>query len=240
MAEPESHLLKRVLISNRGEIAIRIAKAASALGMESVAVYSAVDSAALHTRFATTAIELAQDATGQASGVNAYLDIDALISAAKQTGSDCIHPGYGFLSENADFAARCAAEGIVFIGPPPAALSLFGDKVRARAFAAANGVPIVPGSGGALASADDALGSAGRLGYPVMLKASAGGGGRGMRLVESADGMAGAFERCRSEAQAAFGDGSLFLEKVIIRPRHIEVQLLADAHGNVVHLYDRD
>jgi acetyl/propionyl-CoA carboxylase alpha subunit/acetyl-CoA carboxylase carboxyltransferase component len=232
-------LLKRVLIANRGEIAIRIAKAASALGMESVGVYASVDSLGLHTRFTTEALEIGT--RGPAGDpVRAYLDSGELIRAAKLAGCDCVHPGYGFLSENATFAARCEAEGLVFVGPPPAVLSLFGDKVRARAFARSAGIPVVPGSAEAVASADEALAVAGELGYPVMLKASAGGGGRGMRLVAAAGEMAESFERCRSEAQAAFGDGTLFLERVIPRPRHIEVQILADAYGNVVHLFDRD
>jgi acetyl/propionyl-CoA carboxylase alpha subunit/acetyl-CoA carboxylase carboxyltransferase component len=232
--------LKRVLIANRGEIAIRIAKAAAALGMESVSVYAPVDALALHTRFTNQALELNGTDGGAGSAVNAYLDAAALIQTAKQSGCDCIHPGYGFLSENAAFAALCAAEGLTFVGPPPAVLALFGDKVQARAFAQSLGIAVVPGSEAPLASADDALAVATRLGYPVMLKASAGGGGRGMRRVDAADEMAEAFERCRSEAQAAFGDGSLFVEKLIARPRHIEVQILADAAGNVVHLHERD
>jgi acetyl/propionyl-CoA carboxylase alpha subunit/acetyl-CoA carboxylase carboxyltransferase component len=237
MPEANGDLLKRVLISNRGEIAIRIAKAASALGMESVAVYAPVDALALHTRYATEAV-----AVGGSAGdaVSAYLDIAGLIQAAKASGCDCVHPGYGFLAENATFAECCAAEGLAFVGPPPGVLTLFGDKVRARSFAKSIGIPIVPGSAAPLASPEDALALALDLGYPVMLKASAGGGGRGMRLVESPAGMVEAFARCRSEAEAAFGDGSLFVEKAIARPRHIEVQILADAHGNVVHLHERD
>lgn len=240
-AQPEANvrLLKRVLISNRGEIAIRIAKAASGLGIESVAVFAAADSLGLHTRFATTSVEIGgHRSTGDP--VSAYLDPMDLIRAAKTADCDCIHPGYGFLSENAAFASACAAEGLAFVGPPPAVLSLFGDKVRARAFAQAEGIPVVPGSAAPLDSADDGLAVARELGYPVMLKASAGGGGRGMRLVAAEKDMAGAFERCRSEATAAFGDGALFLEKALLRPRHIEVQILADAAGNVVHLFDRD
>ncbi len=231
-------MLKRVLIANRGEIAIRIARAAAALGMESVAIYAPVDALALHTRFASRALEIG-GGNGAADAVGAYLDVEGLVRAARRGECDCVHPGYGFLSENAGFAARCAEEGLTFVGPPPGVLALFGDKVQARAFAQSLGVPIVPGSAAPLASAEAAA-LARELGYPVMLKAAAGGGGRGMRMVEDEAAMAEAFARCQSEAQAAFGDGSLFLEKLIVRPRHIEVQILADAHGNVVHLHERD
>ncbi len=229
--------LKRVLIANRGEIAIRIARAAAGLGMESVAVYAPVDALALHTRYADRAVEVRGEGPGT---VDAYLDAAGLIRAAKENGCDCIHPGYGFLAENAVFAEMCAAADLTFVGPPPAALSLFGDKVRARAFASSLNIPVPPGSAEALASAEEALLLARDLGFPVMLKAAAGGGGRGMRRVENGEEMADAFMRCRSEALAAFGDGALFLEKVIDRPRHIEVQILADSVGNVVHLHERD
>ena len=232
--------LTRVLISNRGEIAIRIAKAAAALGMESVGVYAAVDALSLHTRFTTETREIASRNGDAADAVRAYLDAQALIQAAQATDCDCVHPGYGFLSENAAFAERCASEGLTFVGPPPAALALFGDKLRARRLAQSLDIPVVPGSAAALTSTDEAAQLAAELGYPVMLKAAAGGGGRGMRTVERAEDMPEALERCRSEAQAAFGDGAVFVEKLIRRPRHIEVQILADAHGNAVHLYERD
>ena len=233
-------LLTRVLISNRGEIAIRIAKAASALGLESVGVYTPVDSLSLHTRFTSENHEIGAQGGAQRDAVSAYLNAAALVQVAKDSGCDCIHPGYGFLSENTEFAELCADAGVVFIGPPPAALSLFGNKVKARALAQSLGIPVVPGSSESLASASDAEELAGTIGYPVMLKASAGGGGRGLRVVESADEMAEAFERCQSEAAAAFGSGSVFLEKLMSRPRHIEVQILADSGGNVVHLHERD
>ena len=170
----------------------------------------------------------------------AYLDAEALIAVAVEAGCDCVHPGYGFLAENAGFASRCADAGITFVGPSPETLSLFGDKVAARALARSLGVAVVEGSAEAVATAADAAEGAARIGYPVMLKAAAGGGGRGMRAVEDPADMAEAFARCRSEAQAAFGDGALFLERLLPRPRHIEVQILADAHGGVVHLLDRD
>ena len=230
--------LSRVLIANRGEIAIRIAKAAAALGMESAAVYAPVDALALHTRFTTSAVELSGG--DAAAPVSAYLDAKGLIAAAKAAGCNYLHPGYGFLSENAAFAEWCASEGVTFVGPPPHVLALFGDKVRARAFARSSGIPIVPGSSAPLSSADEARAVADNIGYPVMLKAAAGGGGRGMRLVNRAEEMADAFARCQSEAKAAFGDGAVFIEKVVVRPRHIEVQILADSHGNVSHLFERD
>ena len=230
--------LERVLISNRGEIAIRIVKAASALGMESVGVYPAADSLSLHTRLATSAVQIGNGAPDDP--VAAYLDAEALVAAAQQSGCDCVHPGYGFLAENADFAQQCADAELAFVGPPPAALSLFGDKVRSRQLAASLDIPVVPGSDDPVPSASDAADLAELLGYPVMLKAAAGGGGRGMRRVTSADSMAEAFARCRSEAEAAFGSGAVFVEKLVERPRHIEVQVLADGHGDVVHLHERD
>ena len=226
----------RVLISNRGEIAIRIAKSATALGLESVGVYPAIDALSLHTRCMTESHEIGT----AADSVGAYLNAEALVQTAKARGCDCLHPGYGFLSEHAPFAELCAAEGITFIGPPPEALSLFGDKVRARALAESLDIPVVPGSAEPMGSALEAEKLAHDLGYPVMLKAAAGGGGRGMRVVERAAQMAEAFARCSSEAQAAFGDGAVFLERLVARPRHIEVQILADAYGNVVHLHERD
>ncbi len=229
-------LHKRVFISNRGEIAIRIAKSATVLGVESVGVYPAIDALSLHTRGITEShkIGTAEDSVG------AYLNAEALVQTAKASGCDCLHPGYGFLSENAAFAELCAAEGITFIGPPPAALSLFGNKVRARALAESLGIPVVPGSAEPIGSVREAENLANELGYPVMLKAAAGGGGRGLRVVERAEQLAEALARCRSEAQAAFGNGSVFIEKLVARPRHIEVQILADSHGNVVHLHERD
>jgi acetyl/propionyl-CoA carboxylase alpha subunit/acetyl-CoA carboxylase carboxyltransferase component len=229
-------MFKRVLIANRGEIAIRIARAAASLGVESVAVFTSADAQSLHTKLADTAREI-----GKTGGdpLRPYLDIDAVVAAAKESGADCVHPGYGFLSENASFAERCQAEGLRFIGPSPAALALFGNKVAARAFAEKQGIPVVPGAP-ALASSEDAKATAQKIGYPVMLKASAGGGGRGMRVVSRPEEMDEAFARCQGEAQAAFGNNAVFLEKIVPRPRHIEVQVLGDGQGNVVHLFERD
>jgi len=231
---------KRVLIANRGEIAIRIARASSALGIESVGVHAAADAMALHVRMTTLAHEIGRHAADASDPVRAYLDADALVALARTSGCDCVHPGYGFLSENAAFAQRCADAGVRFVGPRPETLALFGDKVASRAFAQAAGVPVVPGSERALATVGEATALAKTLGYPVMLKAAAGGGGRGMRAVARAEDMAEAFARCQGEAQAAFGDGAVFLEKLVARPRHVEVQVLGDAHGSVVHLWERD
>ncbi len=231
---------RRVLIANRGEIAIRIAKAATGLGMESVSVYHPTDELSLHTRLTTDSVALAGDGPAGTDPVAAYLDIGGLLRVAIEHGCDCVHPGYGFLAENPQLAAQCRSAGLTFVGPPSSALRLFGDKVEARALAESSGIPIVGGSQDRLASAADAATEAARIGYPVMLKAAAGGGGRGMRRVEAAGEMAEAFERCRSEAEASFGDGTLFLERQIVRPRHIEVQILADQRGNVIHLWERD
>ena len=196
-------------------------------------IFTRADSLSLHTKLAGSAREIGGDA------VRGYLDIEAVIAAAKASGSDCVHPGYGFLSENTLFAERCKAEGLRFIGPSPASLKLFGDKVEARAFAQAQGIPVIPGAP-KLASSDEAKAKAKAIGYPVMLKASAGGGGRGMRAVTRPEEMDEAFARCQGEAEAAFGDRALFLEKIVPRPRHIEVQVLGDGQGNVVHLFERD
>ena len=232
---------QRVLIANRGEIAIRIAKAAASLGMESVSIHPPADQLSLHTR-ATTATVTIGDGDGgadRADPVAAYLDIEAVIAAGLGAGCDCVHPGYGFLAENPHFAERCAEAGLAFVGPPPETLALFGDKVRARELAASLGIPVVQGSDGPLGSADDAAAQADLVGYPVMLKAAAGGGGRGMRMVHTAGELAEAYARAAAEAEAAFGDGTLFLEQLLARPRHIEVQILADG-TDVVHLWERD
>ncbi len=233
-------MFKRVLIANRGEIAIRIARAAASLGVESVAVFADTDRLALHTKLATSAREIGVASATRLDPVRAYLDIEAIISAAIASGADCVHPGYGFLSENAQFAQRCASAGLKFIGPAPSALTLFGDKLEARQFAQSLGVPVVPGAATTLISIEAAEKVAHALGYPVMLKAAAGGGGRGMRAVARQEEMADAFARCQSEAESAFGNSAVFLEKLVARPRHIEVQVLGDGAGNVVHLFERD
>ena len=228
--------MQRVLIANRGEIAIRIAHAAAGLGIESVSIAPPADADALHTRATTTTVALAAGS----DPVAAYLDMDAVVQAGLDAGCDAVHPGYGFLAENAEFARRCAAAGMTFIGPSPDVLALFGNKVEARALAQAAGVPVVPGSSTAIATATDAAAAADALGYPIMLKAAAGGGGRGMRAVHSADDLAEAFERCQSEALASFGDGSVFAERLVVDPRHIEVQIMADSTGEAVHFFERD
>lgn len=225
----------RVLIANRGEIAIRIAKAADALGIETVAVHAPVDERSLHL---VAADQIAPLPGGDP--LAAYLNIDALLRIAAEHGCDCVHPGYGFLAENAALAAGCAEAGLTFVGPAAGTLELFGDKVRARTLAASLEIPVAGGSPGAVADAAAAADAAAEVGLPVMLKAAAGGGGRGMRAVERIEDIAEAFERCSSEAAAAFGNGAVFVERLVERPRHIEVQVLADLHGSVAHLWERD
>ena len=225
---------RRVLIANRGEIAVRIARAAAELGSETVAIYSTADAQSLHTRVTDQAIELGGEPIG------AYLDIEGVVAAAVDTGCDAIHPGYGFLSESAPFARACAAAGITFVGPSTEALELFGDKAAARSLAADQGISIVPGSDGAVESVAASLAVAAEIGYPVMLKAAAGGGGRGMRRVDDTAGLPEAFESAVREAEAAFGDSAMLVEKLIIDPRHIEVQVFGDHAGAIVHLWERD
>ena len=226
--------LHRVLIANRGEIAIRIRRAIQARGAEAVAVYAGIDADNLHIQGCDDVRML------PGAGIAPYLDIDAIIAAARDTGCTAIHPGYGFLAENAEFAKRCALEGFTFVGPSPEALALFGDKTRARKLAQQLNIPVIAGSDGVLLDMAQAQEAASRVGYPVMLKAAAGGGGRGMRIVTRPDDMAAAFERASSEALAAFGNGAIFLERQVVRPRHIEVQILGDATGNILHLHERD
>ncbi|MEM7218994.1 MAG: carboxyl transferase domain-containing protein [Pseudomonadota bacterium] len=228
--------LTRVLIANRGEIAIRIAHAARSLNMTSVAVYSSADERSLHTRHADDAVPIG--APGEA--LQPYLSPAALVAAARDSGCDALHPGYGFLSENTELAERCASAGITFVGPSATALALFGNKISARALATELDIPVIPGSEARLTDPAAALRLADDIGYPVMLKAAAGGGGRGMRAVADTASMTAAFERCSGEAASAFGDGTLFMERLIREPRHIEVQILADAQGAVVHLHERD
>jgi acetyl/propionyl-CoA carboxylase alpha subunit/acetyl-CoA carboxylase carboxyltransferase component len=226
---------QRVLIANRGEIAIRVARAAAGLGIKSLAVFAPADADGLHARHADEAHELPMTA----DPVCAYLDAKYLVRLAKDKHCDCVHPGYGFLAENSDFARLCAEAGLVFIGPSAEVLTLFGDKTKARTLAASIDVPTIEGTP-PLKDAKAARGVAAKIGYPVMLKAAAGGGGRGMRAVTREEDMAEAFARCQSEAHAAFGDSSVFLERQLRRPRHIEVQVLGDAYGALAHLYERD
>jgi acetyl-CoA carboxylase biotin carboxylase subunit len=223
----------KVLVANRGEIAVRVIRTLREMGIRSVAVYSEVDRTALHVRMADEAYPI-----GPAAASESYLRADKILAVAKKCGAKAIHPGYGFLSENAGFAKQCEEEGIVFIGPPWQAIRDMGSKTGARAIIEKAGVPVVPG--GTANNLEDARAEAKRIGYPVMLKASAGGGGKGMRLVEKEDELESAWDRARSEAAKAFGNDHVYLEKAIIKPRHVEIQVLGDKHGNVVHLFERD
>lgn len=228
-------MLKRVLIANRGEIALRIIRACRELDIETVAVYSQADENALHAQLATKSLCI-----GPAKAADSYLNQDAILSAAVATGCDGLHPGYGFLSENPEFADRCAAAGIRFIGPSGHVIRTMGDKAAAKALAKQTGVPVVPGSDGTVETVQEALEIAAAVGYPVLLKASAGGGGRGMRQVEEPAQLEEAFHEAQNEAISCFGDGSMYLEKLILHPRHIEVQILGDTQGHVVHLGERE
>ena len=228
-------MLKRVLIANRGEIALRVLRACRELDIETVAVYSEADAEALHVQLATQAVCI-----GPAKAADSYLNQDALLTVAQATGCDGVHPGYGFLSENADFADACAQAGLTFIGPSGDTIRKAGSKSAARDIMRAAGVPVTPGSDGPVASVEEALAAAETVGYPVLLKASAGGGGRGIRRCDSAAALPSAYTEAKAEAKACFGDDEMYLEKLVLRPRHIEFQVLADRQGNVVHLGDRD
>jgi acetyl-CoA carboxylase, biotin carboxylase subunit len=227
--------MKSVLIANRGEIAVRIVRACRELGLRSVAVYSEADRLAPHVLLADEAYLL-----GPAPSSESYLRVDRILEAAREAGVDAVHPGYGFLAERAPFARAVQEAGLRFVGPAPETIHAMGDKTEARQRMAAAGVPIVPGTTEPLADAEDAVRVALEIGFPVLLKAAAGGGGKGMRVVESADACARAFEAASREALSAFGDGSVYVEKYLARPRHIEIQLLGDAHGNVIHLGERE
>lgn len=227
--------IRRILVANRGEIAVRIIRACRDLGIEAVAVYSDADREALHVRLANRAYRL-----GPAAASESYLRIDRLTSIAIEAGADAVHPGYGFLAETPDFASAIREAGLTFIGPRPEVMAAVGDKNRAREIAREVGVPTVPGSPGAVESADTAIVIAEQLGYPVMLKAVAGGGGKGMRQVVGPDEMGSALRAAASEAASSFGNERLYLEKVILQPRHIEVQVLCDEHGNRIHLGERE
>ncbi|MET0699741.1 MAG: biotin carboxylase N-terminal domain-containing protein, partial [Mycobacterium sp.] len=224
-----------VLVANRGEIAVRVIRTLRAMGIRSVAVYSEADAGARHVAEADTAVLI-----GPAPARDSYLNIAAVVGAAVRTGADAVHPGYGFLSENADFAAALSAAGIVFIGPPVNAIATMGDKITAKKTVSQFGVPVVPGIARPGLTDDELIAAAVDIGYPVLVKPSAGGGGKGMRLVEDAADLGAALVSARRESAAAFGDDTLFLERFVLRPRHIEVQVLADNYGNVVHLGERE
>src|SRR5437868_4752178 len=228
-------MFKKILIANRGEIAVRVMRACREMDISPVAVYSEADASALHVRLADEAYLL-----GPAPSVESYLRIDRVIASARESGAEAIHPGYGFLAENATFARAVSQAGLVFVGPSPEAMELMGSKTSARRAALAAGAPVVPGATEALASVEEARETAARVGYPVMLKAVAGGGGKGMRLVASEDELPSAFETARSEAASAFGDPSVYIEKAVERPRHIEIQIFADSQGSFVHLGERE
>ncbi|MBI1361772.1 MAG: acetyl-CoA carboxylase biotin carboxylase subunit [Alphaproteobacteria bacterium] len=230
-----SNDISTVLIANRGEIALRILRTAKTMGLKTVAVYSDADAEALHVKFADAAVRIGPPPVGES-----YLSADAILAAAKTSGATAIHPGYGFLSENAKFAQAVADAGLTFIGPPPSAIDAMGDKARAKRRMIGAGIPCVPGYEGENQSEKVFSDAAAKTGYPVMVKAAAGGGGRGMRLVEKAEDLPAALKLARSEAQNAFGNGDLILEKAILRPRHVEVQVFGDTHGNMIHLGERD
>jgi acetyl-CoA carboxylase, biotin carboxylase subunit len=228
-------MFKKILIANRGEIAVRVIRACHEMGIAAVAVYSDVDRTSLHVRKADEAYPI-----GPAAAAESYLNIAKILDVAKRSGADAIHPGYGFLSENAKFARACADAGVKFIGPTAAAMDAMGSKTRARQAMERAGVPFVPGTSRGLESFEQAEQVAARIGYPVMLKAAAGGGGKGMRLVHSSHDLRSALESARSEAERSFGDDEVYIEKAIINPRHIEMQVLADEHGTTVYLGERE
>ncbi|MDR1088690.1 MAG: acetyl-CoA carboxylase biotin carboxylase subunit [Coriobacteriales bacterium] len=228
-------MFQKVLIANRGEIALRIVRALREMGVQSLVVYSEVDAATLAVREADEAVKI-----GPAPSAQSYLSVAAVVGAAVSRGADAIHPGYGFLAENAEFARTVIDNGLAWIGPAPEVIELMGDKSQARQTMQGCGVPTIPGSTGTIGNLDEAVSFANLVGYPVLIKASAGGGGRGMREVQSPAELEAAFNSARSEALASFGNGDVYLEKLVARPRHIEIQVLADSHGNAVHLCERD
>jgi acetyl-CoA carboxylase biotin carboxylase subunit len=227
-------MFKRVLVANRGEIALRIIRACRELDIESIAVYSEADVDSMHVQLADQAVCI-----GPASSKESYLKMDRIIAAAEITGAEAIHPGYGFLSENARFAEICESAGLTFIGPSAKVISMMGDKATARATAVANGVPVTPGSE-IMSDAETALAEAKRIGFPVMIKATAGGGGRGMRPCFNAEDFIGLFQQASNEAVACFGNGDCYLEKLVLNPHHVEFQVICDSHGHFIHLGERD
>ena len=228
-------MFKKILVANRGEIAVRVIKACRELGIKTVAVFSTIDRDALHVQVADQAVCI-----GEAPPGESYLNIDAIIKAVRDTGAEAVHPGYGFLSENYHFAERCDKEGVIFIGPNAASMKLVGDKVASREVTEKAGIPLIPGMKGKSTDVDECLAEAEKIGYPVLLKASAGGGGKGMRVVKSKSELKAAVEAGMREAQSAFGDPSVYLEKYIEQPRHVEFQVLADNFGNAIHLFERE
>jgi acetyl-CoA carboxylase biotin carboxylase subunit len=228
-------LFQKILIANRGEIALRVQRACRELGIPTVAVHSTADADAMHVRLADESVCI-----GPPPARDSYLNVAAILSAASVTGADAIHPGYGFLSENAGFAEMVEAHGVTFIGPSPAHIRMMGDKIAAKAAMASLGIPLVPGSDGAVPDLEAARVTADRIGFPLMVKAAAGGGGRGMKVAHGIADLDEAFRVARAEALAAFGNGAVYIEKYLDRPRHIEMQILADSHGSVVHFGERD
>ena len=228
-------MFKKILIANRGEIALRVIRACRELGVQTVAVYSEADRESLHVRFADDDVCI-----GPAPARDSYLKIPRIIAAAEIAGADAIHPGYGFLAENAEFAETCAASNIAFIGPTAEQIRVMGDKAAARNAMSAVGVPIIPGTAGGVEDPEEALTAAREIGFPVIIKAAAGGGGKGMRVATEPDDFIRSFQLARSEALSAFGNGEVYIEKYLSRPRHIEFQVMGDRHGNVVHLGERD
>jgi acetyl-CoA carboxylase biotin carboxylase subunit len=231
----ENQNIKKVLIANRGEIALRVIRACKELGLETVAIYSKVDANSLHVKLADEALCI-----GPASPAESYLNIPAIIAAAEASGAQAIHPGYGFLAENAEFVDICSENGIIFIGPSSDNIRLMGDKNQARETCRSLGIPLVPGSNGMVTSEAMAKSEAARIGYPLLIKAAAGGGGKGMRVVESEDELIPAYDMTTSEAKAAFGSGSVYFEKLIQKPRHVEIQILSDRTGHAIHIGERD
>ena len=228
-------MIKKILVANRGEIAVRIMRSCREMGILSVAVYSEADRTSMHVRYADEAYYI-----GPSPSNESYLKIDTIINIAIETKVDAIHPGYGFLSENADFSRKVKENGIIFIGPSPEAISSMGDKVTARTLMETSGIPIVPGTQKSLATTEELRAVAGKIGYPIMVKASAGGGGKGMRLVKNESELETAYSMAKSEAKSAFGDDTVYIEKYIESPHHIEFQILADQYGNTVHLFERE